>query len=189
MKRILAVVVLVWCQLVANSLAYAQGDAVELEGKVSSFEDGAQVAYIEDVSISAVDPGIVRELAVDLGTLVQAGQVIARQESRLFQAELHAAESDVAIAELESQNNVNLEYAQESLKLNKAILQRSVLANKAYEKTVSKTEIQQLELQKEQSRLSAEQALMDQKVAGLTLDLKKPCIKNTLSFFQISFPV
>ncbi len=114
--------------------------------------------YTQDaVRLSAKEPGIV-ESVVMLGDEVNAGQTIVKLDQNLPQARLRAAEKELEIARIESENDVDLQYARVSSRVNQQVLERSLAANRQYEKALSKTEIEGLRLELKRSQLSAEQA-------------------------------
>ena len=128
---------------------------------------------VDDVKVASDDPGVLRNLLRKVGQSVSQGEPLATLDDTLYEAEYRAAVKDRQVAEVEASNNVNLLFAQKSNELNEKILKRSQLANHSYPKTISRTEIDQLELQQEQSELSERQAGLEQEVARLNLQLKR----------------
>lgn len=109
------------------------------------------------VRLSAKEPGVIESI-LQLGDRVNVGQTIAELDQDLPRAQVNAAEKELAIARIESANDVDLRFAQVSSKVNQAVLERSMAANRQYKKALSKTEIERLRLELQRSCLSLEQA-------------------------------
>ncbi len=62
-----------------------------------------------------------------------------------------------------------VEYAQKSAEVSEKTLAKSVAANRQYAKTVPITELEKLQLQLDQARLSGEQAIMELDAAQWTV--------------------
>ncbi|MEM9412389.1 MAG: HlyD family efflux transporter periplasmic adaptor subunit, partial [Planctomycetota bacterium] len=106
-------------------------------------------------------PGIIRSVQVSPGEMVGLGQTILKLNQDVFEAEYKASVSELEITELEARNDVNLRYAKKSLEVNQALLSRSEMARKTYAKSISRTDVERLELELEQAKLSAEQAALE----------------------------
>ena len=113
---------------------------------------------IETLRLATRDPGIVEDILVTEGDKVSAGDTIAVLDKPLFTAELNAAKNELRVAQEESKNNVDLEFAKISREVNQKVIQRSQAARARFAKSVSKTELEELCLESERSRLSALQA-------------------------------
>ncbi len=109
------------------------------------------------VRLSAKEPGVIESI-IQLGDRVNAGQTVAELDQDLPRAQVNAAEKELAIAKLESKNDVDLRFARVSSEVNNKVLERSLAANRQYKKALSKTEIERLRLELQRSCLSLEQA-------------------------------
>ncbi len=123
------------------------------------------------VRLSAKEPGVIESI-LQLGDRVNIGQTIAKLDQDLPRAQMVAAEKELAIARLESANDVDLRFARVSSEVNQAVLERSMAANRQYNKALSKTEIERLRLELQRSRLSTEQAERTNKTNQLNEELK-----------------
>jgi multidrug efflux pump subunit AcrA (membrane-fusion protein) len=153
----------------------------ELVGEID--EEGADNEVVESVSVpgnlytmkavrlSAKEPGVIESI-LELGDRVNVGQTIAELDQDLPRAQMNAAEKELAIAKLESENDVDLRFARVSSKVNSAVLERSLAANRQYKKALSKTEIERLRLELQRSCLSAEQAERNSQTNQLNEQLK-----------------
>lgn len=123
------------------------------------------------VRLSAKEPGVIESI-LELGDRVNVGQTIAELDQDLPRAQMNAAEKELAIARIESANDVDLRFARVSSKVNQAVLERSIAANRQYKKALSKTEIERLRLELQRSCLSAEQAERSSQTNQLNEQLK-----------------
>ena len=147
-------------------------------GAHASFErsttiNDSQLSLIVDLELASRDAGILEEIRLKEGDSVDKGTIIAKLDREMFGAELRAAMQELAIAQQESENDVDLRYAKVSEEVNQKILDRSKRAIRAYAKSVSTTELEQLRLELERSRLSGEQAERQENVNNLTVKLKR----------------
>ncbi len=134
--------------------------------------EGARIVATYNTIISSEAPGIVKEIGTQAGELVAANDVLVRLNSDIYQAEFEVAAAEEEIAKLQATNQVNLEYAQKSAEVTEKTLAKSMNANRQFAKTISSTEIERLQLQLEQARLSGEQAAMEFDVAQWTATLR-----------------
>ncbi len=123
----------------------------------------ATLQLIDNVSVASRDTGIVVKVLVKPGQKVKRGQTLVRLDHKIADADVEAAKHEAAIAKIDMENKVDLEYAKKSAAVNQVILQRARDANREYENSISQTEIDQLRLESNRSELSIEQAkLMEQ---------------------------
>ena len=148
----------------AKAARQGDGEVVELQGVLNP---------IERLRLATRDPGIVEKICVEVGDKIEAGDIVAILDRKIFSAEANAAASQLAAAKEEAKNEVDLEFAKISYELNQKIAQRSELARRQFAKSVSKTELERLQLEAEQSRLSGVQAEQQQKINSLTVALQK----------------
>jgi macrolide-specific efflux system membrane fusion protein len=150
--------------------AYAQQE--EYFDRSVSIPD-SQLLLIVNVRIASRDAGVLQEVILNEGDEVSTGSLIARLDRELYDAELNAASKELAIAQEESENDIDSRYAKVSEEVNRKILDRSRRAVQQYARAVSKTELEQLRLELERSKLSGEQAERSEKVKSLTVNLKR----------------
>lgn len=123
--------------------------------------DQAVVLLIDNVAVPAEQAGVIEEFLATEGEQVDAGQVVVKLHSELYQLEVEIARRELEAATLASESDVNLRYANKSRDVAKKILERNLEIADA----VSKTEIERLQLEYERSILAGERAEMDQKIA------------------------
>ncbi len=137
----------------------------------------AILTLIDNVKVSARDPGIVSEVLIQEGDLVTKEQLILRLDDALHKSELEAAKVEVEIAATESENDIDLKYAEKSAQVNDKVLTRSQNAVDQYAKSISETELDRLRLELQRSILSGDQALHAKQINQLTLRLKEEQLK------------
>ncbi len=194
----------------AQDIPISSAQAAVMEDQQSSVSDEAIVSSdeMQDQSSAAItvpgnlytltaiwlsvkEPGVVESI-VQLGDNVNVGQTIAELDQELPRAQMNAAEKELAIARIESKNDVDLRFARVSSKVNQAVLERSMAANRQYKKALSKTEIERLRLELERSHLSAEQAERTKQTNLLNEQLKSEQVaiaEIQLSNRTISAPI
>jgi len=132
------------------------------------------------VRLSAKEPGVIESI-LQLGDRVNVGQTIARLDQDLFRGQVNAAEKELAIARIESENDVDLRFARVSSEVNHEVLKRSLAANRQYKKALSKSEIERLRLELQRSCLSLEQA----KRTGQTNELNEQLREQQVAIAEI----
>ena len=187
-----ALTALILAFLTCNMIAAQDAMPPEGEGKLIATVGNAQLTLIEKVKLATRDAGIVDQILVREGEAVSANQRIIQLDSALYQAEADSARVEVEIADIERQNKVDYLYAKKSADVNKKLLVRSQDAYKQYEKSVSKTELDRLELELEKSVLSGDQAQHQMEVNELTFEKareKQTAADIRLGYRQINTPI
>ena len=139
----------------------------------SIVNDRAILTAIRETEVASEAPGIVQMIRVIPGEDVTKNQVLVKLNRDIFGAEYEVAKSELQISILESQNDVDLRYAKKSYQVNEALLSRSKNARRLHAKSVSKTEIERLELEVEQAQLSTEQAVLESEIASSRMRLQR----------------
>ena len=135
--------------------------------------DAAQLQLIVNVSVASKEAGVVEKLDATEGKPVQAGERLVLLDSETYKSEQRAAKSDLAIAQKESENDIDLRFAKTSTDVSQKVYQRSLNATRQFAKSVSKTELERLRLEYERAKLSGEQAEGAQELSLLSVDLKE----------------
>ena len=147
--------------------------ATSLYGQQPPVAGAARLVPILNTRVASEAPGIVRSIEIKVGQMVSKDDVLVRLNDEMFVAEFDVASAEEEIASLEATNRVNIEYAEKSAEVAAAILEKSLGANRLFAKAIPATEIQKLQLELEQARLSGEQAMMELDVAAWTQTLKE----------------
>lgn len=152
----------------------------------------ASVRLIHNLKIPAREAGVIMKYLKREGQMVKAGEVIAKLDDRLHRLENQAAKLDYEVALLESENLADKKYAQKSMQVSGAILERSSNAVKEFPKSISKTDLERAKLENERDQLAFEQAENRQKSAMMKASLKEAQSEITnarLSFRDIRSPL
>lgn len=147
---------------------------------------------IATVEVPAQQAGVLRELLVREGSIVDRGERIAGIEDDERRIELEKAGVEVAIAKREASSDVNVRFARKSLEVAKAELRRAEEAISIVERSVSASEIDRLKLIVEKNTLEIEQAEEDTAIADLTAQLKQTeqkMVAAKLAKHQIVSPI
>lgn len=133
----------------------------------------ALVTVIAQVDVPAEEAGVLEELNVDIGKLVQKDEDIGRIDDKLNRIEDAVARVEYEIAKIQAANDVDLRFAERSKDLAQAELDRYLGAIERYAKSISESEMDQQRLQLKRATLSHEQAVRDREIASLTEEGKK----------------
>lgn len=134
--------------------------------------DNALVTLIEQAEIPARDAGILTELKVSEGDKVTRGQVLGKVDDEDARLALAKAAAETKIAATTAGNDVKVRYADKASKVAAAEYKRAQESVERVEKSVSKTELEKLELEADRGVLAVEEAAHDLTIAKQTRDLK-----------------
>jgi macrolide-specific efflux system membrane fusion protein len=131
----------------------------------------------ETVKIPAPEAGVLRELAVHEGMLLEQGAAIGEVDAREQQLAAEVIRQDLAIARSESESDVRVRLAQKENKVAEAELIRATSINAELPNTVSTKEVERLRLTMEKSELEIEFAhferdLLAAKLGRIEADLR-----------------
>lgn len=157
----------------SNIIVGQTEDQPSLNGDAIISDIDAQLELIDDVEVASRDSGKVTRVLAKPNEEVASGQPIVSLDQEFFQAEADSARKELNIAKKESDNDIDLRYARKSAEVNRKTLERSCQAYESFNKAVSKTELERLELELERSSLSAEQALHSKDVNELKRQLQE----------------
>ncbi len=141
-------------------------------GQLEISYDSAQLTLIDNVTVATLDPGVVKRVLVQPGKMIAQDDALVELDSDLYKVEAASAELNLKIAKQDVKNDVNLRFARKSLAVNEKQLEKSLNAVREYALSISETEIDRLRLERDQSKLSCEQAEMEGETAGLNVDLR-----------------
>lgn len=153
---------------------------------------GTLLKIIATVEVPAQQEGVLRELLVREGSIVDRGERIAGIEDGERRIELEKANVEVAIAKREASSDVNVRFARKSLEVAQAELRRAEEAISIVERSVSASEIDRLKLIVEKNTLEIEQAQEDTAISDLTAQLKQTeqkMVAAKLAKHQIISPI
>eukprot|EP00913_Durusdinium_trenchii_P028467 g26695.t1 len=143
--------------------------------------DGRSIVYvtlIDDISVPALEAGLLSDVRVTVGTKVKAGDVLGRLDQTKAKLTVSQAEIDVAIEELNAKNDVKVRFARKSKQVADSELARNVASNNEFKGSVSESQLDILRLTAERAALSVEEADRELSIAGMTLKLKRNKLLN-----------
>jgi len=135
--------------------------------------ENALVTLIEQAEIPARDAGLLTELQVAEGHQVTKGQVLGKVDDEDARLALAKAAAELKIAATTAANDVKVRFAEKAAKVATAELQRSKDSIERFEKSISKTELEKLQLEAERGTLAVEEAQHELTIAKQTRDLKQ----------------
>ena len=136
----------------------------------------AQTSLIQNAMIAAPMDGVVASVEVVEGAMVAQDAPLIRLRSDLAERELQAAKAAWDAATLESDNDVNLRYAQRTYEVRKVEQEQSELANQTYAGAVSEMELREVKLKADQASLAIEQARHDLMIASASAVEKEAAV-------------
>jgi macrolide-specific efflux system membrane fusion protein len=139
---------------------------------------------VEQSDVPARDPGVIENVAIREGDLVEKGSVLVQLDTAEAALDVERAQVELDIARQEAKNEVDVRFARKSLAVAEAELQRAQDSVKDYPKSVSETELDRLKLTVERTRLEIEQAEHVLTVAEMTADLKENALETAKTKLQ-----
>lgn len=127
----------------------------------------------EDIELPAQEAGVLAEIPVEEGRLVEAGETVARIEDDEATLLLDRATLEVAVAKREAERAIEIEYARKALGVAQAELARAERSREAVPGAVSLTEVDRLRLVAEKADAEIRRIEHEQKTAELTTRLKE----------------
>ncbi len=139
--------------------------AISLAAEAEDFRIvDAQVTLATDTTIAAATPGIVAALPVVEGQRLDEGTLLVQLDDQHAQAESRAAVEALHVAELESESDVDLRYAEMTLAVHQKEYEHSRSANERFAGSVSQSDLRRQQLVIEQAKLRIEQAKRDMEI-------------------------
>lgn len=135
--------------------------------------DNALVTLIEQAEIPARDAGLLTELTVSEGDQVKRGQLLGKVDDEDARLALAKAAAETKIAATTAENDVKVRYADKAARVAAAEYKRAQESIERVEKSISKTELEKLQLEADRGVLSVEEAEHDLTIAKQTRDLKQ----------------
>jgi len=133
----------------------------------------AVVDVADHVKLPAREPGVLIHLTVKEGSLVKAGQQIARIDDREAQTHKQAAEYGYGAAVKKSNDKIDIEYSKAAAAVAKADYQKMQEAVNMVEKSITETDVRRAKLEWDKMELATEKAQKDQELARYDAYIKK----------------
>jgi len=148
---------------------------------VSATAEGAEppkiesvlITLIEEAEVPAREAGVLADIAVREGQLVEEGELLAQMADAKSQLAQRRAELELRIARETADNDVSLRFSRKSLEVARAEQRRADESVQRYKKSISQSELDRLRLVVEKTVLEVEQAERDLRVSGFERELKQ----------------
>ncbi len=134
--------------------------------------ESAQVTLIDQVRVPTKESGVLAALGVREGDTVKAGQLLGTVESDREQVAKEQAVLEFQMAEEKALSDVDVRMAKKTRDVAKNELRCAHESIERFQKSISQTEIDRLQLTADKSELEVEKAERDQKLARLDRDLR-----------------
>jgi len=133
---------------------------------------------IEQADISASESGLLSNVQVREGQMVESGEVLAGVDDREARILRERAMTELKLARSAAENDVTVRFAKLAAAVAKAELLRAQESNEKFPKSVSATEIDRLKLLADKAELEIEQAELSLNQAQLALQVKAHDLEN-----------
>lgn len=138
--------------------------------------DSVVLRLIDEASAPALRSGALIAIRVKEGDAVERGQVLAELDSREAALAVKAAEHELAIADEEATNDVQVRFSAKAHEAARAELRRSEESIRSFPKSVSQSQIDVERLEVEKTALEKEQAEQIQLLAQLEVKVKQAAV-------------
>jgi len=165
-----------------NAAGSAQPDAIS----------GVVLTLMEQADVPTREAGVLLHIAAKEGLTVEAGQVLGQIDDADARLRMQKARTELAQMQAAAENDIKVRFAKKSADVAVAELQRAKDAAEKFDRSVSQTELDRLQLLAEKSKLEVEQAHLDFAFAGLARDLKQHDVQLaelSLQHRQIKAPI
>jgi macrolide-specific efflux system membrane fusion protein len=152
----------------------------------------ALVKLLEQVEVPAREAGALEKLLVREGELVAAGAAIGKIDDRAPAFDKSKAEIELAGAKKLAASDVKVRFAKKSAEVAAAELQRALESAARLAESVTASELDQLKLVAEKTKLEIEQAELEHELARTTVALKQNDLataEHAISQRQIAAPL
>lgn len=135
--------------------------------------ESALVTLIDEADVPAQSSGILVNIAVKEGQIVGEGDLLAQLDDVDAQLELEQSDLELSIARQQAENELAIQQARKTAEIAAAELRRATDSAARFKKSVSQTELDQLERGQQRALLEVEQAEQDHAIAKVLADLKR----------------
>ena len=136
------------------------------------------LGLIVDLEISATHSGVIVESNIEIGDLVEEGQLLAQLDDREARLLLDRAHAEFEIARAEAEDTLDIDIAEKAHAVAVAELKRAEEAKSTYDDAVSDTELDALRYTADQAKLKIERAKRSVELARLRAQLQETAIER-----------
>lgn len=164
------------CVLAVFSIYSVANGQTPRTAKLLIMED-ALLVLAEEVEVSASASGVLHELLVREGSLVEGGDSLLRVDNRRAKVSVAQARVELEIAEEEARSDVKQRHAQKASDLARSEYDRALAIDAASPASVSDRELERLRLAAEVAELEVERAAHERQVAKLKQQLQQEALQ------------
>ncbi len=135
--------------------------------------DSVLLKVIEETEVAAGKEGVIAKIHVREGAAVNEGDPLAQLDDDEARLAAEKSRIEAEIAARRAGNDVNVRFARKSLAVAQAELRRARESAERYAASVSKSELDRLQLVAERAELEVEQAEHEASIAALTAKIKQ----------------
>jgi multidrug resistance efflux pump len=168
--------ILLTALLAAGQAAQSKTQPETVAQGTTARAEAATLALIEEADVPAASPGVLTDVTVKEGSLVQKGAPVAQVDDREAAGKLRAAQFELAAAEEDAKDDVNVRFAEASYNVAVAEVAQAKATRARAPQAVSDTDLRRLELNAEKSKLQIEVSQKEFIVAGITRDVKQAAV-------------
>lgn len=150
------------------------------------------VSLINDVDVSAQEPGLLTELHFREGQAVEEGQLLADLDSSDAIVRLQEASLNHQVAVMEATNDINVKASDSAAKVAQAEVEESEAVNTESPGSIPATKLRRERLTAERSQLQVDVAQLEFDIAGITANVRQQQVKaaeNSLGRRSIRAPL
>jgi multidrug efflux pump subunit AcrA (membrane-fusion protein) len=125
------------------------------------------VSLVEEAKVPAREPGVLEELLVREGDAVSKGEVIAKIDDDQPQMERRKAKAEHDQAVAKSDSDVDVRYAVAAEKVAQIEFEKAAESDRKVPGSVTRVELNRLQLNEQKSELQIEQAQLERKVSAM----------------------
>jgi macrolide-specific efflux system membrane fusion protein len=154
--------------------------------------EGAIVTLIEQADVPARAAGPLAELLVREGDVVKRGDVLAKIDDAEAKLAAARAEVELTVARREAKNELPVLAAEKAAAAARAELKRAMESSAKFEKSVSQSELDRLQLSADEADLKQRQAVHVRETAELAARIKEnelQTIRHRLQLHEIVAPI
>ncbi len=133
----------------------------------------ALVKLLEQVEVPARTAGVLDKLSVREGEMVAFGAALGQIDDRATTFDKRKAEIELAGAEKLAASDVKVRFARKSAEVAAAELRRALESSQRLPESVTESELDQLRLVAEKTRLEIEQAVLEHELSKTAVELKQ----------------
>lgn len=153
--------------------AFAGTISAEAQDNTTNTIPGVVLTLMEQADVPAREPGVLMHIAAKEGITVEAGQLLGQIDDADARLRSDKARTELAQSQAAAENDIKVRFAKKSADVAVAELQRAKDAAEKFDRSVSQTELDRLQLLADKSQLEVEQAAIDFNFSGLSRDLKQ----------------